>query len=107
MHSGFTGGVKRKLLQPDNGYQARNMALAEYYEGEMENQQISTGETAAGSVPDDKRQPGKSAKNKKFEKFRSKKNQEFQVQLTAFKAAACDGPHPSQHHQVTPSMDGT
>lgn len=31
MHCCFTAGVKRKLLKPDNGCHARNMALAEYY----------------------------------------------------------------------------
>ncbi|CAG5057429.1 unnamed protein product [Parnassius apollo] len=45
--------------------------------------EIITGETQRGSAPSGKKPQRKGAKNRKFEKFRTKKNQEFQVQLTA------------------------
>lgn len=49
----------------------------------MADPQITTGEPMEASASGSSKQQGKAAKNRKFEKFRGKKNQEFQAQLTA------------------------
>lgn len=48
-----------------------------------DNQKIVTGEAPVAQEQQQSKQQGKGAKNRKFEKFRGKKNQEFQAQLTA------------------------
>lgn len=49
----------------------------------MADKSIPTGEAPMESAPTQSKQQGRGAKNRKFEKFRGKKNQEFQAQLTA------------------------
>lgn len=48
-----------------------------------DNQKIVTGEAPVAQEVSQSKQQGKGAKNKKHEKFRGKKNEEFQAQLTA------------------------